>query len=416
VTNSSFNEAQAVAYLRSPQAIRERSQLIFDSAQRGVCTHFALDLAKLPWCAHYVTAVMQTNYPNGDVPFHARWRHFTVGGIDRWRAVAARFTGREAIERVRAAYDLAVVSVLLDAGAGPDWRYREAASGQSFTRSEGLAVASLGMFADGAFSRDDDDPYRVEARALASLAASDIARGFQVDEANPLVGLEGRAALLRRLGEAMANRPDLFGCDGRPGGLADYFVASADRGRLRADVILAALLDGLGSIWPVRVTLGGVSLGDVGRHPAARASGAGDPSDGLVPFHKLSQWLAYSLIEPLAWIGIAVTDLDALTGLPEYRNGGFFLDAGAIVPKHDAVLRDAHDATSELVVEWRALTVCLLDRVAERMREELRLDATRLPLAKVLEGGTWAAGRKLARERRSDGRPPIRVISDGTVF
>jgi hypothetical protein len=39
-----------------------------------------------------------------------------------------------------------------------------------------------------------------------------------------------------------------------------------------------------------------------------------------------------------------------------------------------------------------------------------------LPLAKILQGGTWAAGRKIARERRADGSPPLRVVSDGTVF
>jgi len=67
-------------------------------------------------------------------------------------------------------------------------------------------------------------------------------------------------------------------------------------------------------------------------------------------------------------------------------------------------------------VEWRALTVALLDRVADGMRQRLGLDATSLPLAKVLEGGTWAAGRRLARERREDASPPVKVISDGTVF
>ena len=71
---------------------------------------------------------------------------------------------------------------------------------------------------------------------------------------------------------------------------------------------------------------------------------------------------------------------------------------------------------SSLVVEWRALTVALLDRLADGLRQRLGLDAKSLPLAKVLEGGTWAAGRALARERRSDGSPPVKVVSDGTVF
>jgi hypothetical protein len=69
-----------------------------------------------------------------------------------------------------------------------------------------------------------------------------------------------------------------------------------------------------------------------------------------------------------------------------------------------------------LVVEWRALTVALLDRIAPLVRERLGVSEKEFPLARVLEGGTWAAGRRLARERRPAGGPPIRVASDGTVF
>jgi hypothetical protein len=34
----------------------------------------------------------------------------------------------------------------------------------------------------------------------------------------------------------------------------------------------------------------------------------------------------------------------------------------------------------------------------------------------MLEGGSWAAGRRIARSLRADGGSPITVISDGTVF
>lgn len=43
------------------------------------------------------------------------------------------------------------MSVLLDAGAGNDWRYTESEGGMVVERSEGLAVASMYMFLDGAF-------------------------------------------------------------------------------------------------------------------------------------------------------------------------------------------------------------------------------------------------------------------------
>ena len=140
------------------------------------------------------------------------------------------------------------------------------------------------------------------------------------------------------------------------------------------------------------------------------------PGDGLVPFHKLSQWLAYSLIEPLEAGGVRVAELDGLTGLAEYRNGGLFLDCGVIAPRDPGLLRRPLDALSEPVVEWRALTVTLLDRLAVLVRESLGKSADEFPLVRVLEGGSWAAGREIAFERRADGSPPLAVVSDGTLF
>ena len=135
-----------------------------------------------------------------------------------------------------------------------------------------------------------------------------------------------------------------------------------------------------------------------------------------MPFHKLSQWLVYSLIEPLEDAGFSITGIDALTGLAEYRNGGLFLDCGALVARDDDLLRRPLDPFEEAVVEWRALTVALLDRLAERVRHRFGLDAAQFPLAKVLEGGSWAAGREIAGEIRPGGGPPLTIASDGTLF
>jgi hypothetical protein len=135
-----------------------------------------------------------------------------------------------------------------------------------------------------------------------------------------------------------------------------------------------------------------------------------------VPFHKLSQWLAYSLFEPLERAGRTIAQPGALTGLPEYRNGGLFVDLGVLVPRRADILTATHVPGDEVIVEWRALTVALLDRVAEGVRQRLGKSPAELPLACVLEGGTWAAGRAVARECRPGGGSPIRVDSDGTVF
>jgi len=71
---------------------------------------------------------------------------------------------------------------------------------------------------------------------------------------------------------------------------------------------------------------------------------------------------------------------------------------------------------SELVVEWRALTVALLDRLAGTIRTKLDMDRQSLPLARILQGGTWTAGRNVAKRSRADGGPPLKIVSDGTVF
>ena len=135
-----------------------------------------------------------------------------------------------------------------------------------------------------------------------------------------------------------------------------------------------------------------------------------------MPIHKLSQWLSYSLIEPLQWSGITVTDIDGLTGLAEYRNGGLFVDSGVLRLRNPEEAIHPNPVESELVVEWRALTVALLDEIAKLIRDQRSLGIDQFPLACVLEGGTWAAGRLLAREKRPDATAPIAIASDGTVF
>ena len=406
----------AIAYLRTPQAIRERAETVWHHVENGTSPHFALDYDGLEAAVRATLDVTRERFPDPRaVPFHARWRHLEANGHDRWRDLARRLpAGLSPEERARRRFDLTIVSVLLDAGAGPDWRYREPATGEIYARSEGLAVASIDTFAAGAFSHDPRDPLRVDAGALTRIETMALVAGFQVAAHNPLIGLDGRVSLLRRLGDAVLARPDLFGTrDPRPGHLFDYLAGQASAGTLPASAILAALLEAFTPIWPSRLDIAGQPLGDVWRHPAVRTR---DLTDGLVPFHKLSQWLAYSLVEPLEEAGIAVTNLDALTGLPEYRNGGLLIDSGALRVKRREILERAWAPGDEVIVEWRAMTVLLLDQIAQHVRVHLGLDAHTLPLAKVLEGGTWLAGRRLAAERRPGGAPPIAIDSDGTVF
>ncbi|MEW5683330.1 MAG: DUF1688 family protein [Pseudomonadota bacterium] len=387
-----MNESEAARGLLSAAAVRSRAHEMLALAESGGLAEWRLDPARLDVAADLTAETVRLNYPDLKVPFHARWRHFVAAGRDLW---AERVKPTDPAELGRAAFDLVIPSVLLDAGAGATWRYRDAATGAVLGRSEGLGVASLRLFESGAMSSDPDDPLRAD--ALGKVDAAVIGAAFQVSDDNPLVGLEGRAALLRRLGEAV----------GRPGSLFDVMAGRAVDGRLPAPVILEVLLQALGPIWPGRLSLGGVPLGDCWTHPAV---------EGFVPLHKLSQWMSYSLIEPLEAAGVQVVDIDGLTGLAEYRNGGLFVDTGVLALKDPADASRSHAVDSPLVVGWRSLTVALLDKLAPMVRERLGVAAEDFPLARVLEGGSWAAGRRIAARKRPDLSPPISIISDGTVF
>lgn len=411
-------EAEAAAeILRTTVAVRERAGQLLARARNGESPWFVVDDGCLETTAKEVADATRRRYPRLHVPLHSRWRHFEAGGVDRKGQLEALLADLPLPSRGHAMVDLTVVSVLLDAGAGPVWKYVEPATGQTFTRSEGLAVASFHAFVAGLFSSNKDRPLQVDAEGLRALPTDRLAEALQVSESNPLVGLQDRAILLRRLGEVMQEMPEVFGEEGRPGGLFDTVVTPFGHGvaqtaNVSAHEILSQILYSTSGIWPGGNSIGLVPLGDCWRHAAVRGEGL---SDGWMPFHKLSQWMTYSLIEPFEWTGVSVDRLDTLTALPEYRNGGLLIDSGLLRLRDEAAASQVWQPGDEIIVEWRALTVALMDEVARAVRRQLNLSETQLPLGCVLEGGSWAAGRELAQRHRA-GLPPLHVVSDGTVF
>jgi len=412
---------KAAAVLRTTVAVRERSRQLLTQARHNESRWFQVDDSFVDTAARAAADVTRKRFPGLHVPFHSRWRHFSAGDVDRKAQLDRLMKGLPHTERAKSMVDLAMVSVLLDAGAGADWKYVEPATGLEFTRSEGLAVASFHAFTAGLFSSQKDHPLQVDSVGLRALVTDHLANAFQVTDTNPLIGLENRAVLLRRLGEVMSEQPETFDPEGtsscRPGGLFDLIVGTVGpdvppTADVAAHDILSHLLISLSAIWPAGNTIGTIPLGDCWRHSGVRGEGL---SDGWVPFHKLSQWLTYSMLEPFAWSGVRVHGLEALTALPEYRNGGLLLDTGVLRLRDESATNRIWQPADEIVVEWRALTVALMDEVATAVRRLLHVDESRMPLACVLEGGTWAAGRQLAYERRN-GLPPLQVASDGTVF
>jgi hypothetical protein len=407
-----MSDAQGpIAFLRSPSTIRARCREVLELGLSGALDHFEVRMDALPRVVDRVVAVLRAAHPTLAIPRHSRWNALRAGGIDRVADLDARLSHLPDDDRARVRFALVITSMLLDGIASPEWRYREPGTGKVFRGSEGIAVASYHMFVDGTFSSDPSSPCRADADGLERLDAMRLGSALQAASGNPIVGLEARADLLGRLSSAMRATPRFFGHASketpRLGRLFDACLAREEGGMIPARRVLFVVLEGLGPIWPGRLELLDVNLGDVWKHGKV---GGPAITAGFVPFHKLSQLVAYSLIEVLERAGVRVVGEDELTGLADVRHGNLFVDDGVLVPKHDRVLGRAYGPGDEPIVEWRALTVALLDELARGVRESLGAPLT---LAQIMEGGTREAGKR-AREER--GGATIVVESDGTVL
>ncbi|KAG9327076.1 hypothetical protein KVV02_008706 [Mortierella alpina] len=452
--------AETIAYLKSLPAVRERSEQVYARAQEGHLKHFDVEFARLNDVAKFVVALIKRDYDAADIPNippHTRLRHFDVGQKDRIKELCESWNSRvDTMETVRRLVDLVVVSVLLDAGAGDRWTFEVKPDNiqkvsRTYARSEGLALASLAMFKEGRFSSDIHRSHQVDADGLCNLTLESLKEGFQVDDQkNPLLGLEGRWELLRRLGKSLKAHPEYFGSSEknaplRPGNMVDVlFKEGSDRPRrkdkyvVRTESLFKVVIDGFAEIWPPsRTAINGVSMGDVWPCDSLRSPHApADSTDHYVAFHKLSQWMTYSIMEPLeTMLNIEWEHANLLTGLPEYRNGGLLIDLGfmtlkpeeeerglvnykhnALKPGQPAVeVVPTFEPSDPVIIEWRAMTVATLDRIAVEVRKQLGLP--HLTLAQVLQGGTWNAGREIASVSRPNTKgPPIAILSDGTLF
>ena len=197
-------------------------------------------------------------------------------------------------------------------------------------------------------------------------------------------------------------------------------------------VLWDVLLNGLMPIWPAsRTAINGISLGDAWPcssmpqptqppssptfSPFPNSSGQTHtvaPWESILPFHKLTQWLTYSLMQPMQSImKIHFAGAELLTGLPEYRNGGLFIDLGVLTLKKDDETRGLQNYTKfcertgssgvevapmfepgdDVIVEWRGVTVGFLDKLCGEINRVLgpELAGNELSLPQVLEAGSW---------------------------
>jgi hypothetical protein len=338
------------------QSIRTSCDLLLPYATANKLKHFIYDEDNLHKTADYVTEVITSNYPDLNVPYHSRLRHFPpeYSKLD-----------------LESQIELVIISVLLDGGNRLDWCYKDAQTNTVYSKSEGLGMASYRMYTKYRFPTKEQ-----------------FIECFQISDTNKLIGMEERFAMLQRLKASDEGKSPLEE-------ITNFFLP----GQTESVVSIEAIF------YKLKISLSGVLPNDAAIYKGYDMF-----------FYKLLQWLCYSLWEVLENFGYKVTDTDMLTGLPEYRNGGLVVDLGVLTPRDPNMYEQRHEINSEFIVEWRAMTVVLLDQIAMLIRHRLNKTHAELPLSKILQGGTWYAGRKIAAELRADGAPPFKVISDGTVF
>ena len=293
-------------------AIRARCAHGAAAAERGTLAHFAIDRGRLGRGRRLRRRDRRASaIPPSTSRYHSRWRAFRgrrprLAGAERAAALAGR-PRRDARASLR---PRGRASVLLDAGAGDALALRRCRHRRAPRRARRASrVASLDLFrARRALEPIPHARCGRRRKALRALDARALARC--VPGAATTTRWSGSTAACRccnRLGAALEPEPGHVrhaAAARRPVRLPAQSQSQTASCRPRRSWRRCSRRSA--PIWPGRLALGGVNLGDVWRHPAAAS---GDPTDGLVPFHKLSQWLAYSLIEPLEDAGIAVTEL-----------------------------------------------------------------------------------------------------------
>ncbi|ATY62814.1 Uracil catabolism 4 [Cordyceps militaris] len=431
-------------YLRSLGAVRERTKIVFEKTLANKLQHFDVDMSKFTDVVTFVSGLIKRDYdaPFNTIPGHGRYQHFCVGGRDRIADLLSSWPSTvDNTERCRRLIDLFLVSVLLDAGAGTSWGYKSNENGKVYKRSEGLAIASLEMFKTAS---NPDNKHQVDFQGLANLTVGQLAAGLQSKPGNELAGLDGRTDLLLKLSSALKSKSEFFGETGRPGNMIDHLLSHPSTQAssmliVPLPVLWNVLMAGLAPIWPQsRTSIDGVSLGDA--WPCNSMPQGASAWESIVPFHKLTQWLTYSLMQPMqSLLNMHFAGTELLTGLPEYRNGGLFVDIGVLTLKKDDTDRGLEnysdycrrtgvkgvevapmfEPSDDVIVEWRAATVGLLDHLIVEVNKYLKkeLAGNEMTLAQLLEAGSWKGGREIAEINRPNTKePPILIDSDGTVF
>ena len=368
----------AVEHLHRLDVIRERAWMLLAAAERGQSDHFVPSAEAIGTVAVALAdsiraddaAVKGTAPPPLANLWHGMRRH-QPGAL---AALGDALAGGDGLERARSGADLAALHRIiepigLDASSPAlDALVRHFAAGGWSGRAGAVALDAPGI-----------------RRALAGDGAVAIPDALMAKLAEG-----GRRQRLEQLAAGLERAPDQLGLDGRFGSLLEGLVAESagsggigdSTGQIPAQLLVDRLAPLIDPITASTVRIGGSLAGDVWRHPLAWAE---DRSRELVPFHSLLLALVLDLVEPLEEASAPLADLDQLPVPADRVLAAQMLRLGLVRSRHPAVARLRHPPGSDIVVELRALSVALCERLADRLRAELGRTAHDLPVVQIVE-------------------------------
>ncbi|SHL36219.1 DUF1688 family protein [Roseibium suaedae] len=407
----------AAIRMLSAAEVKTRTALVAKTVLDGLSqTGVSADLEKLEAAADLAEKTMTGGFPDLQLPPHGCWRFFELDGLDRWAMLASAREFASAEEMLRCAGDLVILASVLNVRTPEGWRFEEQLTGRTYQGAAGRAIAALTMFAAGSFSAEPEDPLRLDAHALIRLEADEIAAGLQLDPDAHSDLIRDITHHLKRLGEAIGLRPDLFERDEstRPGHLLEQLWADAEDGMVSAAQCLELVLDGLSPLWQGGESLNEVLLGDCWQH--SRLLQEGD-APGLVPFHLPALEITYSFLEPLAWAGVLVSGLEDLPGLADLTHVFFFLETGVLTLQsgREGTPLSQQDALDRMI-ELRATALVLLEKLASLLRGRMEASSDELPLTCLMAAATLPAAREIAGKNPVHWDKAANSLGGGGVF
>ncbi|ORX52807.1 DUF1688-domain-containing protein [Hesseltinella vesiculosa] len=418
--------------LRDPTGLitlREQCLKIQQLANKNQLRHFDVDSTK------FQDMVDLRDYQGmpDQMPMYGQWYRFGCHG--QIKTLLQSWQGVSPLAQTQRLVDLFVVASALDVESVSrqrSWHYKDPKTSRAIGGSQGIAMATLDLFKAGAFSCDPQDPFRVDGEKLKTPGQPTHFRvSLQPKSASHLPGLEDRLSLLQHIGHVLQSQPCFRGDQGtsfRPGHFIDYLLDHHATIHTKKGPLIP-----LETLWPGAMQLGELWArpeGDIQDCPSLLLDSA-TSMEAKIPFHKYTQWLIYSISEPMEkLLGATIEGKDLLTPVPDHWQGGLLLDTGFLTLKPEETKRGLDQFSKNakrlgqvqmevapmfekddpVVIEWRALTVAYMDIIADQVRQALRQTRTSLPLSKFMEAGSYSVGKDLAEISRPLTQvPPIMI-------